>query len=378
MNLRKGAIMFTILLSMHELSMAQKNDPALQVSASYTGDLVGNFKGGIKSGVTYLGLADLFLNLATEKAGWWSGGEFLIHGSNTHGGEPTANLVGDFQGVSNIEAGNHTFLYELWYKQTLSNLSITIGLQDLNTEFAATENATAFINSSFGIHSVIADNIPAPIFPLTSPGITLCWHTSEKTCLKTAVYKGCPVDFDANSNNLKWNLNYMEGFLWVSEFQYNTTSERGDNNQLKAGGFYHSHCPDQMIGSDNLQFDYGFYLIGDHQFRAHSTSDRGPSLFYQLGVSPRNTNYGYLGVGSIYKGLIRERMNDEAGIALAYGALDNQKTGGDEAVLEFLYKIQISDHIFVQPDLQYVIHPGGTGIPLENAVYGTMRLGIDL
>ena len=60
----------------------------------------------------------------TEKANWWKGGQFFVNVGNTHGGEPSRVLVGDIQGVSNIEDGNLTFMYELWYKQKFGNLDI--------------------------------------------------------------------------------------------------------------------------------------------------------------------------------------------------------------------------------------------------------------
>ena len=91
---------------------AQNNNEEVVVNspfsyeASYTGDLVSNFKGGIKTGTAYLGLANLKAGFDTEKARWWKGGQLFVNVGNTHGGEPSATLVGDFQGISNIEAGS--------------------------------------------------------------------------------------------------------------------------------------------------------------------------------------------------------------------------------------------------------------------------------
>ena len=188
--MKKG--LMTLLLLSAVKGFSQEGDEirtsAIQLNAVYKGDFVYNMDGGIATGTTYLGLADLFIGFDTQKAGLWKGGEFLIHGANTHGGEPTSNLVGDFQGVSNIEAGNHTFLYELWYRQTIANFTATIGLQDLNVEFANSEVSALFLNSSFGVHSVIAGNISAPIFPVTKPGLTLSAVISDKVTLKSAVY----------------------------------------------------------------------------------------------------------------------------------------------------------------------------------------------
>jgi len=167
--LKKGFFMLLLLNAVNGFSETTDSikSCAWQLNATYKGDFVTNFNGGIVTGSTYLGLADLFLHFDAEKAGLWKGGELLVHGANSHGGEPTANLIGDFQFVSNIEAGDHTFLYELWFKQTFSNVTTTIGLQDMNSEFAGSEVASLFLNSSVWVHSVILDNITAPIFPLT-------------------------------------------------------------------------------------------------------------------------------------------------------------------------------------------------------------------
>lgn len=152
--------------------------------ASYIGDVVNNFSGGIKKGGSYLGMANIKLSFETEKARWWKGGKFFIHGANTHGGEPSRDFIGDFQGVSNIEAGNLTYLHELWYKQTIGKFIFTLGLQDLNAEFMTSEYAGHFINSSFGVHSTIADNVPTPIFPLTAFGLQFQYQISDKITAK--------------------------------------------------------------------------------------------------------------------------------------------------------------------------------------------------
>jgi len=378
--LKKGLLMLLLLNALNGFSESTDSikSCAWQLNATYKGDLVTNFNGGISTGTTYLGLADLFLHFDTEKAGLWKGGEFLIHGANSHGGEPTANLIGDFQFVSNIEAGDHTFLYELWLKQSFSNVTATIGLQDLNSEFASSDVGSLFLNSSFGVHSVISDNVAAPIFPLTSPGITFCWQTSREICLKTAVYKGSPIDFDSNPYNIKWNLNYLNGLLWVTEGQYKWSVNQEKNNVLKTGFFFHEHSPESdVVNSETgnkLTYDYGFYLVGDHQVCSNGT--HGFSIFYQLGVSPRNDNFCYLGAGCTYTGLFSKAGADVLGFAVADGMLTKTR-GRDETAFELTYKFQVSDQIYLQPEMQYVLHPGGTDVQLKNATVGLVRLGLE-
>ena len=172
--------------------LAAQNNSSLSLNASYIGDWVTNMRGGIKTGSTYLGLANLKIGFDTEKAGLWKGGSFFINAANTHGGLPSANLVGDFQGVSNIEAGDLTFMYELWYKQQIDKIVLTAGLQDLNVDFSTTSYGAPFNNSSFGIQSSIADNIPSPIFPLTALGVSLQWNVSPAFSWEMALFDGTP------------------------------------------------------------------------------------------------------------------------------------------------------------------------------------------
>lgn len=382
MLFRNGLTILLVVIGMRSFSATteEQRKAAWQLSATYKGDFASNFNGGIKTGSTYLGLADLFMSFNPEQMGWWKGGEFMVHGANSHGGEPSANFIGDFQVASNIEAGNHTFLYELWYKQTLSKLTFTIGLQDLNAEFVSSDVAGLFLNSSFGVHSVISDNILAPIFPLTSPGITFCWDISEKSCLKTALYKGCPIDFDDNPYNVKWNINHLQGLLWITEGHYTWQDARENTSILKAGAFFHQHCENSGIENaetgESLSYDYGFYLIGDHEIMHKDEGNKGLNVFYQAGVSPRNDNFAYLGAGCAYTGLLSKKGHDMLGLAMARGLLTKER-GKDETAIELTYKYQITDQIYLQPDFQYIIHPSGTDGTLKNASAGFLRLGLE-
>lgn len=369
-----------ILLGLIALSATAKAEPTeslkicpFELSASYKGDFISNFHGGIKTGTTYLGLADLFIRFNTETASLWKGGELLIHGANTHGDEPSANLIGDFQVVSNIEAGNHSFLYELWYRQQFSKASATIGLQDLNAEFAVSEVGSNFINSSFGIHPIISDNVLAPIFPITSLGATFCWNASSSFNLKAAAYSGCPIDFDKNPYNIKWKTNYLNGLLCIAEGEIMWKSDASLDQTLKVGMFYHQHCYDEEE-SETETHDYGLYFVGDHHLL--SKEQHALNMFYQIGVSPRNENYCYLGAGCSYTGLLSKKGKDMLGLAVACGMLTKTK-GQDETAVELTYRINVTDQIFLQPEMQYVVHPGGTDSQLKNATVGLIRLGLE-
>lgn len=337
-------------------------------SASYIGDIVSNFCGGIRTGTTYLGLANIKGGFDTETANWWKGGKMFVNIANTHGGEPSATLVGDFQGISNIEAGNLSFLYELWYKQKLGKFEMTVGLQDLNADFATNENGSMFTNSSFGIQSSIADNVAPPIFPLTALGFNVKWTVSDSFLWEAAIYDGTPDDFETNPYNTNWKLSKNQGFLTVTEFQVRKSLLSGKTGNYKVGVYYHQH--NDTIAAE--QKNGGFYFVGDQQI-----SDK-LSVFSQIGISPKkmNKNNRYLSVGLNYKGPFEKRQNDQAGIAIAYAGIDGNAVGSETAI-EISYQFEVNKNIYLRPDIQYISNPAGTEVKLKNALVGFLRFGVE-
>jgi porin len=360
------ALIFQISLITAFSEEPQEKQEAFTYSASYTGDGVGNFTGGIKTGVNYLGVIHFGLGFNTEKAKWWKGGEFKVDFMNTHGDEPSANLIGDLQTASNIEAGNLSVLYELWYKHTLGNFNITLGLQDLNANFVATENGSLFINSSFGVHTVMSENISLPIFPITALGANLQWNITDKFNWQTAVFDGTPNS--RNPYNTNWIIGKKDGYLLVTEFQWEKSLINNLSGCYKLGGYYHNHDLSESGAHENG----GIYLIADQDLT------KKLSGFMQIGLSPNSINdhNHFYSLGFNYKNFCKKRPDDKIGLAASYIGIDNSIR--NETAMELTYYFKMNDHIFIQPDIQYIIHPSGTGVKLDNALVGILRLGIEI
>ena len=90
--------------------------------------------------------------------------------------------------------------------------------------------------------------------------------------------------------------------------------------------------------------------------------------------------------GLVYEGLIPTRDYDQVGVALAMGnysydeILAARQEGKQivptyEGVLEFEYRVQVNKWSYVQPFLQYVIRPGGTG-QVANATVLGLHFGV--
>ena len=373
MSIKFTTVMIGITLSMNARNtfsqeMENRKVSPIKFNASYVGDVVSNFSGGIKKGTTYLGLANLKAGFDTETASWWKGGRLFVNIGNTHGGEPSSTLVGDFQGVSNIEAGNLSFLYELWYRQNLGKIDITLGLQDLNADFAVNDDGAMFTNSSFGIHSSIADNVAPPIFPLTALGANVKWNISDTFLWEAAVFDGTPDDFKTNPYNTEWKLSKNQGYLAVMELQVKKSLLSGKTGNYKAGVYYHQHNDTIALEQKNG----GFYFVGDQQI-----SDK-LYIFSQIGLCPKkmNKNNRYISLGLNCKGLIETRKNDQFGIAIAYAGIHDSKVGSETAI-EMTYKFELTKNIYMRPDIQYIINPAGTDVKLQNDLVGFIRFGVD-
>lgn len=343
------------------------------LSANYTGDFVSNFGGGIKTGTVYLGMASFEIGSLTKQLGLWQQGEFFLKAVTTHGAKPSESLTGDFQIMSNIEAGNHSYLQELWYKHSFENFELTIGLQDLNADFLVSETGSSFINSSFGVPSLVSDNIPVSIFPLTTLGISAKFIIADNIILKTALFDGLPEDFETNQYNLGWSINKNDGLIFFNELSIDHHMFELPGN-FKTGIYYHTHALENPGESHS---NYGIYLIKDQV--VSKTGDNSTSVFAQLAVSPQNKNLHnyYIGGGIRISGLISSNPDCFLGAAFAHAGF-NDNTLKDETTFEIFYNMQIMENFSVKPDVQYIMNPNGTGTNLKNVLAGSIRFEISI
>lgn len=369
--MKKGFLIMSLFALLFLTGNAQtdslQNTSAFNYTASYTGDMVNNLNGGIKTGSNYLGMAHIGLGFDTEKARWWKGGELCIDFMNTHGDTPSANLIGDIQIASNIEAGNLSVLYELWYKQSFGKVSVTLGLQDMNSNYAVTENGGLFVNSSFGVHTVMSDNVTLPIFPITALGIDFKWQLTSNFDWSIALFDGTPNSH--NPYNTNWIIGKDDGYLLVTEFHLHKSLLKNQEGCYKLGGYYHQHNSWYIPYHENG----GFYLIADQNF------SRKLSAFTQIGFSPNtiNNHNHFYSLGVNYKGFSKKRTDDMLGLAFAYFGIDDASIK-HETTIELTYKMVLNEHLYIQPDIQYIINPAGSGNKLNNALVGIVRFGVEL
>ncbi len=381
-NLLIGLILlfvFNIQLISSQSDTSEQSKP-FTFEISYLGDAARNNTGGIKTGFAYMGMANLNIGFSPEALGWWQGGEFYVHAANTHGKTPSADLIGDFQVASNIEAGNHLYIQELWYKQQMGDIELSIGQLDLNAEFISCDPAGLFLNSSLGISSLVSKAVPVSIFPLTTLGFTGKWAMNDQVALLSSIFDGDVSDFDVNKYNLNWPISKQNGFLTVSEIQLSSLHEK-QTGTIKLGYFYHNKLQqiNEMSGLYETIFDYnqGFYMMADQVVWQKEGSQRSINLFSQLALAPRNVNFHhlYFGFGANITSPFTKTAKDNLGIAIAHAHFNNYGITGESSI-ELTYQYQISNYFFVQPDIQYIIQPAeDANLKLDNALVSFLRFG---
>jgi porin len=150
-----------------------------------------------------------------------------------------------------------------------------------------------------------------------------------------------------------------------------------------------------------LAGDVGGWAVLEQQiYRVRNTDDRGIGIFGRISGAPADRNLVdlYVDAGIEFIGLSDKRPDDKFGIAAGYAHISRraQQLDNDyrnfvspdwpqrafEGLLTAVYQYQIRDGWTVQPNFQYIIHPGGgatspsgafRGQPLKNAAVFGLR-----
>jgi porin len=389
----------------------------LKAEYIYTGEMFTNMRGGrnTNDAAAYRGLFDLALTADLEKMGLSPGGKFFMLSENAHGMGLTEGDVGDFQWLSNIDGRQFTQVTEYWWERKLGDdfFLLRLGKQDCNTEFGVLDLAGDFIQSSLTLHPTI----PMPTWPESSMGAVALFQVTDWLAFKSGIWDGLP-----DGGNWGFSGSGVTFSIFELEAEYSLCDKQlpGD---CHVGMWYHSDQFDDItplakvdgllafrtrqalrsrqglpLGGpgDTYAGNHGIYLgveqllfaepeaskdEGDEakedeadkkeddeppQEEEEETEDgktpQGLGTFLQYSWAPedRNVAHQYFGSGVVYKGLLRGRDDDVAGLGVAHLIFsDRLPDRTSETAVELFYKIQLSPWTVLQPDLQYIARPSG-------------------
>ncbi|SIT50736.1 Carbohydrate-selective porin OprB [Paraburkholderia piptadeniae] len=377
-----------------------------------TSEYLNNLSGGTTRGGAYDGLTQLGVGVDLEKAVGLTGGSFNVSALQIHGTNLTTRNLQTLQSASGIEADATTRLWELWYQQTLfgGKADVKIGQQSLDQEFIVSQNATPFVNATFGWPVLPSVDMPAggPAYPLSSLGVRLRVKPSDAWTVLAGVFDGNPAPGVGDPQKLNahgTNFGLGNGALFIGEVQYALNpppaspadaASSGLPGTYKLGFWYNTnHFADQRF--DNIgrsladpastgipqshKGNYSFYAVADQMvWRPSADSPQSVNVFARIMGAPGDRNVVDLGVnaGVTLKAPFRGRDNDVAGLAVGYAKIGSHARNlasdtatfttpgfpsrSAETVVEATYQYQVAPWWMLQADAQYFFRPSG-GIP---------------
>lgn len=366
-------------------------DRGIHFQSGYLGEVMGNLSGGLQRGAVYEGLFLAAVTLDMEKlTAAWHGGFLRASLLYPHGQSASGELLGDVQTASNIDAYDSFALYEWWFEQNFwqDRVSLRLGQQSADEEFTTTASGGLFLNSSFGWPAFISGSTrnTGPAFYRAALGARLWVEPVENFYLQAGVYDGDTFDDRGgspkkNRHGTNIRLSSKQGAFAIAEagLRLNQAKKaRALPGTFKIGAWLHTAEFDDVIHpSRTHRRNFGAYAAIEQNLwreaRNEEGFDQGLAAFFRAGFSPEDRNpFTYtFDTGFNYTGLLPGRDEDTFGVGVAMVRMSDdlrraeRRSGAAvisdyEIVLEATYEFILTSWWNVQPDFQWIHHPGGS------------------
>lgn len=364
---------------------------------AYGSQLAHNFSGGTDRLTRYTDQWEFGATLDLDKRWGWKGGTFQFTLTDRNGRNLGADAnIGNNMLIQEVYGRGQTWhLTQLWLNQKLleERLELKFGRMTVGEDFFSF--SCDFQNLTFC--SAQPGNLVGSYWvnwPTSQWAARVKYHTSSNSYLQVGVYQVNPKYVDDNyARRNGWKPNNPSGTtgaLIPLEAGWQP-SWRGLPGAYKIGAWYNTSDGDDLYfdvnrqprgltGLDPLERSgqYGAYLSLQQQVTG-SAGGRGATVFLNFTQADRHTAQldRQLAIGVQYKGPFERRPQDSLGFAVGathnnerYADFANQnniRTGGNviagssyEYVSELYYAWAPVPSVSVRPNLQYIVHPGGT------------------
>jgi porin len=365
--------------------------------ASETSEVLGNPTGGRRQGAIYEGLFSVAVGVDLERLAGLKGASANVSVFQIHGGPGlSAQDIGNFDVVSDLENKRDSGLYEAWLQQSFGgSFDIRAGRMSVDEEFLIADSADVFMNGSFGWPTLPYKDLPngGPI--PSDAAVRAHARLAPGWDALAGLYRGSQADTRGAGGAASTSaVSQDDGLLAIAELQFQTG--RGETElpgTYKVGGWYRDggvtrggtgRTGADLFESlpDIVRHDFSFYAVADHRLtRGAAGEDSGFSAFLRVMAAPsdRNVVSAFADGGLVYSGPFG-RPDDGVGIGFAVAqtsatSLDGLgrtevRLGKAEKSFEVTYQAQLAKGVQVQPDVQYVIDPAGGHVGPAGRVTG--------
>ncbi|WP_410708263.1 carbohydrate porin [Bradyrhizobium sp. BWA-3-5] len=376
----------------------------IKFAATYIGEALANITGGLQRGGVYEGRLNLAVDIDLQKLAGLSQLTFHANVFQIHGNGLSRSNLQNFFVVSGIEALPTTRLYEAYFEKQWGDkiVSLKMGQLAADSEFFNTKYTDVFTNASLGWPAITAIDLPSggPSPPLAAMGARLLVNVNQNFSLLGAIFDGNQAgpgpDDPQLRNRYGVNFRVNDPPLLLGQIQYAWNNKKGDPNltgQIKLGGWHHfDKFADQRTASNGISLanrlssgmplmlsgDVGAWGVLEQQvYKVPQSDDRGIGVFARVSLAPSDRNLidRYADAGIEFIGLDGRRPLDKFGVAFGYAHVSKRAQSLDldyqqfaaagwplrsfEGLITAAYQYQILNGWTAQPNVQYIIHPGG-------------------
>ncbi|PWU07656.1 MAG: hypothetical protein C5B47_05765 [Verrucomicrobia bacterium] len=382
-------------------------DSGVDITGGYTNNMLGNVVGGKKQGFTYADQIWLRADFNMEKLIGWKGAHLGVSVIDRNGQKMASLYTGNFFNPNQIWGSESFELYNIYLDQSLFNgwVDIKLGRMAVTDDFAHSALYGLLVNNGIdGQPNAICSSGYMTAWPASTWGGRIRIDDKKDHLYGMfGLYQITSRQYNPNYHGVDFGIRPYDGLGmiaevgWTPEFQPHPRpvdtpkvsdvppSDGDDGWHGMAGhykfGAYYVYWPDiPTFNGQKAPGTYGFYWTFDQMvYQAKPGSDCGLTLWGACILAPDQRTavlpFSFYG-GAIYTGLIPGRSKDKTTVGVIYGAFSDVYAHSEkvptlpegdrgvptyELVLEACYTIQLSKFWNVQPDVQYIINPGGTG-----------------
>jgi len=402
-----------ILARISSLAQTAAKPIGVELFVDYYGVFQGNPVGGLSQAFAYSQYLPFGFEWK-EPLGWRGGG--LRVSAVSGAGRNLSENIGNVFGVSQAWADNTLFLYEAYLvqKACADRLEVVAGRVSSGEFFGGLPALNLLVTG--GLNSVpIALKLNSPFtgsasaswaagarwLPAEETYIMAGWFQGRAALGESGPYHGLDLGLGQGDGGFAvaevgWTPNSKQ-FTAVQEdrrFSRNRTELTGDRSGLPGIyklGAYFSTVPKADYPGGWGENPFGFYLLGQQTLWEQTPGQtHAPHLCVFSGAtwSPPTgvTLMPWSGfAGSAWQGPLPARPTDHLYVVGQIGnfsgpyaqSVGQSSSGAFESVLNAGYIFKITEELSVQPDIQYIIRPGGFG-ESGNALVLGVQVSVEL
>ena len=353
----------------------------------YATDLQASVLGGRRTGKAYAGQLGVDVSVDMQKLAGLQGLTFDVSG-DWSSGTNLSDDIGNFFPVAQFFEGRNVRLYNMFLQQSLfdGRLDLKVGRFSTGADFLTAPADVSLVNEALNpIVLAIQANVPGVTAePNATWGARVVTRPTESLSVSMGAFYSDPTLDQLEANGTEFGIDDRAGGFFIGEVAYLVNHAKGAKGlpgRYRVGAYYDSNRYTFLRDPAREQRgNYGFFLAGEQMVYREAESDQGLSVFCAFIHAPLeriNTLPYFASAGVSYRGLLPGRDADSAAFALYYGGFSRDLPDQTyELVLEWTYAIAFSRRVALQPNIQYVMNPGGRA-KVDNALVVGVQLWIE-